>query len=84
MPPSHTRAVLFEDAYEAGELLGIRLASLPHIRALDHGTTVLVGVTEGGLPLAYMVSAALPMRVEPAPVASIRAPFHRDIRVGML
>jgi len=84
VPPSPTRVVMFDDAYEAGELLGIRLASLPYIKALNHGTTVLVGVTEGGLPLAYMVSAALPMRVEPAPVASVRAPFQRDIRVGML
>ena len=83
-PPSLTRTVLFDDAYEAGELLGARLASLDHVAGLDHSSTVIVGVTEGGLPLAYMVSAALPMRVELAPVASVRAPYQRDIRVGML
>lgn len=75
---------MFDDAYDAGELLGARLASLPHIARLDHDATVIVGVSEGGLPLAYMVSAALPMRVEVAPVASVRAPHQRDIRVGML
>jgi len=78
------RTIVFEDAYEAGELLGAKLASLDHIAALDHDSTVIVGVSEGGLPLAYMVSAALPMRVEVAPVASVHAPLERDIRVGML
>ncbi len=83
-PPSPTRVVMFEDAYEAGELLGVRLSMLEHIERLHHASTVIVGVTEGGLPLAYMVSAALPMRVELAPVAPVRAPHQRDIRVGML
>ena len=83
-PVSPTRVVMFDDAYEAGELLGARLASLPHVAKLHHRSTVIVGVTEGGLPLAYMVSAALPMRVELAPVASVHAPFQRDIRVGMI
>lgn len=83
-PISSTRALLFDDAYDAGELLGAKLSTLEHIARLDHQSTVIVGVSEGGLPLAYMVSAALPMRVEVAPVAPVRAPYQRDIRVGML
>jgi len=75
---------LFSDAYDAGERLGRKLAALPHIAQLDPATTVILGVTEGGLPLAYMVGAVLPMRIEPAPVASVYAPSQRNIRVGML
>jgi predicted phosphoribosyltransferase len=82
--PTLTARSSFTDSFDAGERLAEALR-----RTLDaagvHADDVLVaGVTEGGLPLAYVVSMDLDVDLEPAPIESLHAPHARSIRIGVL
>lgn len=80
---AHNHVALFEDVFEAGEQLAELLLRSTHIRnSIDDA--VVVGVSDGGLPLAYMIGTYLPCDVRVLPVMPVHAPHQRDVRVGLV
>ncbi|MCB0879291.1 MAG: hypothetical protein KDC46_09970 [Thermoleophilia bacterium] len=74
----------FEDGFDAGEQLADALRQTLDTLGMSTDDILVAGVTEGGMPLAYVVSMELDVDVEPAPVEPLHAPHARSVRIGML
>lgn len=74
----------FVDRYDAGERLAAAARAWLPQRGVPTDELIIVGVTDGGLPLAYLVSLELGVEVEPAPVEPLHAPHQKSLRIGML
>jgi predicted phosphoribosyltransferase len=82
--PERDAAAPFEDRFDAGEQLSAELRPWLASRMIDIPDLRLVGVTDGGLPLAYLASLELAVELEPAPMQPIHAPHQRSLRIGMV
>jgi predicted phosphoribosyltransferase len=82
--PEPASPVLFEDRFDAGERLSAALRPWLESQMVDLGGLRIVGVTDGGLPLAYLASLELSVELEPAPMQPIHAPHQRSLRIGMV
>jgi len=68
----------FRDRHDAGRQLGQRLAS-----AADEAPVVL-GLTRGGVPVAYEVARALGAPLDFVVVRKLGVPWHRELAFGAL
>ncbi|MFP5277478.1 MAG: phosphoribosyltransferase [Acidobacteriota bacterium] len=69
--------MLFQDRKDAGRKLAEMLSSLPHL-----ADTVVLGLTRGGVPVAYEVARACHLPLDILVVRKLGAPGQRELAVG--
>ena len=71
----------FHDRHDAGRRLGERLASLA---SLADEAPVVLGLTRGGVPVAYEVARVLEAPLDFVVVRKLGVPWHRELAFGAL